>query len=91
MKTRHGKEFNLSLGNTGLVLKPGVYDIMIEPIWNSFAENNEAYKDVLIDLYSTCDSCLIPMKHESGMKLLVKALKDIALNVIPISQRIRQW
>ena len=41
-----------SLLNQQVRLEPGKYIFMIDPVWNSSAETNPLYKDVLIDIYA---------------------------------------
>ena len=67
VKQRYGCDFNLSLGNSDVFLKPGVYDLMIDPMWDESANNNPEYKKVLLDIYSIYKTIIVPLKFESGM------------------------
>ena len=33
-------------------LRPGKYIFMIDPIWNSTSENDQMYKEILVDIYA---------------------------------------
>jgi len=53
VKAKNGSEFQLALSNTGVRLSAGEYVLIIDPVWNKQASFEKAYKDVLIDIYST--------------------------------------
>ena len=40
-----------TLENKDLVLPPGEYVFMVDPIWNKSARLSSSYKDILIDIY----------------------------------------
>ena len=40
-----------SLLNDNIMLNPGKYVIMIDPLWDETTFNDEAYRDVLVDIY----------------------------------------
>ena len=48
---RFGKSFMFSLLNYQIQLEAGKYIIMIDPVWNETVENDERYRQVLIDVY----------------------------------------
>ena len=52
VKARFGSRFMFSIENKDLILSPGEYILMVDPIWDKSSEFNPAYKDVLIDIYS---------------------------------------
>ena len=47
-----GSDFMFSLTMEKVVLTPGEYVFMIDPIWNSSAQLDGRYRDVLIDIYA---------------------------------------
>ena len=51
---RFGKSFMFSLMNDKITLEPGKYIFMIDPVWNSTVENDDSYREVMIDLYAPC-------------------------------------
>ena len=51
---RFGKSFMFSLMNNKLRLEPGKYIFMIDPVWNSTVENDDSYREVMIDVYAPC-------------------------------------
>jgi len=52
VNARFGNRFMFSLLNQKITLQPGKYVFMIDPIWNSTVSNDEAYKEVMIDIYA---------------------------------------
>ena len=48
---RFGKDFTFSLLTENIVLEPGKYIIMVDPIWNESVENDTMYREVIIDIY----------------------------------------
>ena len=67
VNARFGKNFMFSLLNQKITLKPGKYIFMIDPIWNSTTENDEAYREVLIDVYCPEEVSLAQVEDEAGM------------------------
>lgn len=49
---RFGKSFMFSLMNDKITLEPGKYIFMIDPVWNSTVENDDSYREVMIDVYA---------------------------------------
>ena len=43
-----------SLMNDKITLEPGKYIFMIDPVWNSTVENDDSYREVMIDVYAPC-------------------------------------
>lgn len=84
VKGRFGSRFNFSLLNTKIILKPGKYVFMIDPVWNETADNNNSYRDVLVDVYAPESVNLSQVSDEQGIQVLVKALKHAAMNVSPV-------
>jgi hypothetical protein len=41
-----------SLLNHKITLKPGKYIFMIDPVWNGTTDNDDLYREVLIDIYA---------------------------------------
>ena len=52
MKANVGMNFLQSLDNEGVVLTPGEYIVMVDPVWNGCANTDKLYKKILIDIYS---------------------------------------
>ena len=40
-----------TLLNTKITLQPGKYIVMIDPVWNSTVQNDEMYREVMLDIY----------------------------------------
>ena len=52
VNAKFGSKFMFSLLNDkNTVLKPGKYVFMIDPIWNEESDNDDAFREVLIDIY----------------------------------------
>jgi len=41
-----------SLLNQKITLAAGKYIFMIDPVWNSTVQNDEQYREVLVDIYA---------------------------------------
>ena len=91
MKQKTCYDFNPSFGNIDLQLQPGDYDLMVDPLWNESADKHPEYKKVLVEIYSICDTTIVPISHESGMDALVTALKDIAINKTSDEEKVKSW
>jgi len=52
INARFGSRFMFSLLNQKITLKPGKYVVMVDPVWNEEADNDEAYREVLVDIYA---------------------------------------
>ena len=87
VKARFGSRFMFSLENTDLVLPPGAYVMMIDPIWDPTANNDGAYRDVLVDIYGPESPPIMPVDESYGKKLLAKALKHAAMTKTPDSAK----
>ena len=46
-----GNRFMFTLLNTKITLQPGKYIVMIDPVWNSTVQNDEMYREVMLDIY----------------------------------------
>ena len=79
----YGSRFMFSLLNDNIMLNPGKYVIMIDPLWDETTFNDEAYRDVLVDIYGPQQVSLCQVETKFGMKILVKALKHFAQNELP--------
>ena len=53
--------------NNKIVLEPGKYIFMIDPLWNSTVDNNNEYRDVLIDVYAPEPVSLCQVDDNMGM------------------------
>jgi len=49
---RFGSRFMFSLLNQKITLAAGKYIFMIDPVWNSTVQNDEQYREVLVDIYA---------------------------------------
>ena len=78
-----------TLENKDLVLTPGEYVFMVDPIWNKFADNDKAYRDVLIDIYGPESTMIRPVENIFGQKLLTKALKHAAMTKVSDSEKVK--
>ena len=87
VKARFGSRFMFSLENKNLVLPPGEYVLMVDPIWNESADNNSAYRDVLVDIYGPESTKIMPVDDSYGMKVLAEALKHAAMTKTPDSAK----
>ena len=70
-----------------MALPPGKYIVMIDPIWNSTVENDDMYREVLIDIYGPSPVELTQVSDEKGMQILARAMKGAAMNISPEEQR----
>ena len=82
-----GNSFMYSLLNDDVVLERGDYYFMVDPIWNESAELNEAYKDVLVDVYAPEIVDLELVEDATGIHFLEMALKDAAQTRAPESSK----
>lgn len=78
MKACCGQDFLYFLNNDEIILNPGEYFIMIDPIWNKAAEMDKAYKSLAIDVYGSAQYILQPVDHNLGMQMLAAVFKDFA-------------
>ena len=91
VKARFGSRFMFSVENKDLILSPGEYILMVDPIWDKSAEFDSAYKDVLIDIYSNQATTLVPIDDMYGFNILCESLKDAASRLIPKDERKFCW
>ena len=70
VKARFGSRFTFSLENKDLVLPPGDYVLMVDPIWDESADNDSAYRDVLVDIYGPESTTIMPVADAYGMEVL---------------------
>ena len=52
INARFGSRFMFSLLNQKIVLKPGKYIVLVDPLWDDSADNDQSYKEVLVDVYA---------------------------------------
>lgn len=64
---RFGKSFMFSLMNHKISLEAGKYIFMIDPVWNSTVENNDEYREVMIDVYAPVPINLTQVEDNMGM------------------------
>lgn len=76
-----------SLLNQQVRLEPGKYIFMIDPVWNSSAEANPLYKEVLVDIYAPEAVEMTQVNDELGMQVLCRALKGAAMELSPVESR----
>ena len=60
---------------------------MIDPLWNVTVDNDEMYREVLVDVYSPVEVELNQVEDEKGFEYLAKALKWAAKNMSPVESR----
>ena len=84
---RFGSGFAFSLLNDNIVLKPGKYIIMVDPLWNESVENDQLYKEVLIDIYCPESVSIDQVEDKRGMEYFAAALKHHARVLAPLEAR----
>ena len=87
INARFGSRFMFSLLNQKIVLKPGKYVVLVDPLWDESTDNDEAYKEVLVDVYAPQSVNLTQVDDKVGIKILQKALKNVAEHKVPESVR----
>ena len=80
---RFGNRFTFSLLNQNVTLTPGKYIFMIDPLWNETANNDDMYRELLIDIYSPTPVVIDQVEDALGMQYLSKAFKFAAKNIAP--------
>jgi len=61
-------------------LAPGKYIIAVNAVWNAVANNVEEYRDLNIDVYTNQAVEFQPIEYSNGVKLLTRAMLDVAKN-----------
>ena len=84
---RYGSDFTFSLLTEKIVLKPGKYIIMVDPMWNKSAENDRLYREVLVDIYCPEAVALDQVEDARGMQYFAAALKHHARELSPPDAR----
>lgn len=84
---RYGNRFTFSLLNDNVILQPGKYVIMIDPIWNETTENDVMYREVLVDVYAPETVVLDQVEDAKGIEYLEKALKHAARTKTPEEEK----
>jgi hypothetical protein len=64
-----------------VVLTPGEYIVMVDPIWNASASSDKLHKNVLVDVYCQDRIEIEPIDDNTGMKALELILKNFAQNM----------
>ena len=82
-KGSFGKGFSFSLINSQLTLPADTYCVMIDPVWNAFAEKDPAYKQIIMDIYMPQSTTIVPLDQQEGMRILANAAKQVALHRSP--------
>ena len=59
-------------------MTPGKYVFMIDPLWNTTVENNDLYREVLIDIYGPEVVDIDKVEDSKGMEYLAEAFKHAA-------------
>ena len=77
---RYGKRFTFSLADIkeNIVLKPGKYIVMVDPLFNETAENDPMYREVLVDIYAPETVNIDQVSDEKGLVCLERAMKNAA-------------
>ena len=84
---RFGSRFMFSLLNQKITLAAGKYIFMIDPVWNSTVQNDEQYREVLVDIYAPMPVSLSQVDDAMGMQVLARALKGAAMTISPPDTR----
>lgn len=71
---RFGNKFTFSCLNEKITLKPGKYIIMVDPIWNTTIENDELYREILVDIYAPEVVDIDQVEDKKGIEYLSKAM-----------------
>ena len=67
INARFGSRFMFSLLNQKITLKPGKYIFMIDPVWNGTTDNDDLYREVLVDIYAPEAVDLTQVEDATGM------------------------
>ena len=67
INARFGSRFMFSLLNHKITLKPGKYIFMIDPVWNGTTDNDDLYREVLVDIYAPEAVDLTQVEDATGM------------------------
>jgi hypothetical protein len=80
---KYGRRFMFSFLNDEMVLQPGEYIFMVDPIWNSSADLHEDFKKVMISIYAPEQIEIVPISDRDGLRYLVTGLKNAAMTKVP--------
>ena len=72
---------------TDVVMEPGNYIFMIDPVWHPSAFLDDNYRDVLIDIYGPEQYHIQPLDFGIGLQHLAETLKHFSCNRSPLEQR----
>ena len=78
VKGTRGSQFMYSLVMQETTLKKGKYVCLVEPQWNEYADNQELYRDVVIDIYSPTPARLENIEYNEGLEVFAKAVQHHA-------------
>ena len=56
---------------------------MVDPLWNETIENDEMYREILIDVYAPETVILDQVEDSKGILYLEKAFKHAAVTMTP--------
>ena len=70
VNARFGSHFTFSLLNQNIILEPGKYIFMVDPLWNDSIENDEMYREVLVDIYGPETVDIDQVDDATGMRYL---------------------
>lgn len=87
VNARFGSRFTFSLLNGKTHLKAGKYIFMVDPLWNNTIENDDMYREVLVDVYAPETVNLDQVEDAKGMLYLEKALKHAAKTMTPADSK----
>jgi hypothetical protein len=80
-----GEKFSCSLIYTGDVLKAGIYTLLLVPVWNEHAVQDQEHKDVRVEILSPVS--LSMKKVDETFEVLKSCLKNYARNFLPADER----
>ena len=60
---------------------------MIDPVWNGTTDNDDLYREVLIDIYAPQAVDLTQVEDATGMQVFSRALKSAAMSLSPVEAR----
>ena len=84
-----GSSFLFSLHVEDVVLPPGDYIVMIDPIWNEKSERNPLNKQVLIDIYAPQQLNLQQVQNYEGLEIFANCIRHAAITLSKEEQQVR--
>ena len=83
VNAKFGSRFTFSLLHGESELKAGKYIVMVDPLWNQTIDNDEMYREILLDVYAPESVSLDQIDDTKGILYLEKALKHAAVTMTP--------